>query len=101
MAGNEHAKITVQDPGERQQAVRRPGIEMLPPMPRMPGLLWAEAEQARGMQISVTPMHIGIGVMLDVVLVTPPDVPTADEISRECHEPVEALVARVAVVRTI
>ena len=47
---------------------------MLPAMPRMPGLLRAEAEQARGMQIRVKRMNIGIGVMQYVVLLTPEDV---------------------------
>src|SRR5215831_12595162 len=35
MAGKELVKITIHDPGERQQAVERPGIEMLPAMPRL------------------------------------------------------------------
>jgi hypothetical protein len=80
MAGNERAHITVQDPGERQHAIQRPGIEMLPAMPRMPGLLRTEAEQASGMQIGITFMNIGIGVMQNVVLLTPPDVTAAYEI---------------------
>ena len=46
---------------------------MLPAMPRMPGLLRAEAEQAGGMQIRVKRMNIGIGVMQYVVLLTPED----------------------------
>jgi hypothetical protein len=53
---------------------------MLPAMPRMPGLFWAEAQQTGGMQISVKRMNIGIGVMQEIVLLTPPDVTAAYEI---------------------
>src|SRR5215475_1720744 len=71
MAGKERAHITVQGPGERQHAIHRPGIEMLPAMPGMPGLLRTKAEQASGMQIGITFMDIGIGVMQNVGLRSP------------------------------
>ena len=47
---------------------------MLPAMPRMPPLIRAEAEQASGRQIRVKLMNIGIGMMQNVVLLTPQDV---------------------------
>jgi len=49
-------------------------------MPRIPGLLRAQAEQARGRQIRVKRMNIGKGVMQEVVLLTPEDVTTPDAI---------------------
>jgi hypothetical protein len=49
------------------------------------------------MQMSVKRMNIGIGVMPDIVLRTPPDVTAADAIERASHTPIDSLLARGAV----
>ena len=92
MAGKDLAKITAGYPGEGQQAIQRKCIEVLPAMPRPPGLFRAEAKESRNMEITVQGIEIGIGMMEQVMFLAPQHLAPADHIECKPHEPVHCFV---------
>ena len=90
-------------PAQHHQAVQRPDVDVLQPVPALRRLVRRQAREGSLVDVVVVAVDVGVGVVRDVVLDPPGVAREADErVRRPAHQVVQAPRAEVrAVVRVV
>src|SRR5882724_10358090 len=97
-AGNEPSEIVDEVPPDREKAVKRPEVEVLPSVKSEPALMWRDPAEDAEVDVAVVAGDIDIRVMDDDVLPAPEVRAAPDHIERHSHQLVDRAVVGIGVV---